>query len=71
MFISVVKKSVLVLLLLVCSFAAFTAGANDLCDSGRVVLVSCDVDEASCMMKYPRFAIGFKPGLDFPEAFFI
>ena len=48
------KSHNIVIVIHTCHAGGWIDGANDLCDSGRVVLVSCDVDEASCMMKYPR-----------------
>jgi hypothetical protein len=43
----------IVIVIHTCHAGGWIDGESDLCDSGRVVLVACGVDEASCMMKYP------------------
>ncbi len=46
------KSRNIVIVMHTCHAGGFIDGENDLCGSGRVVLVSCGVDEASYMMKY-------------------
>jgi caspase domain-containing protein len=46
------KSKNIVIVMHTCHAGGWIDGENDLCGSGRVVLVSCGVDEASCMMKY-------------------
>lgn len=46
------KSRNIVIVMHTCHAGGWIDGENDLCGSGRVVLVSCGVDEASCMMKY-------------------
>ena len=43
----------IVIIMHTCHAGGFIDGTSDLCGSGRVVLVSCGVNEASCMMMYP------------------
>ncbi len=43
----------IVIVIHTCHAGGWIDGESDLCGSGRVVLVACGVDEASCMMKYP------------------
>jgi len=43
----------IVIIMHTCHAGGWIDGTNDLCGSGRVVLVSCGVDEVSCMMKFP------------------
>jgi parallel beta-helix repeat protein len=47
------KSNNIVIVIHTCHAGGWIDGAHDLCDSGRVVLVACGVDETSCMMKYP------------------
>ena len=47
------KSHNIVIVIHTCHAGGWIDGSYDLCDSGRVVLVACGVDEASCMMKYP------------------
>ena len=43
----------IVIVMHTCHAGGWIDGESDLCGSGRVVLVACDVDEASCMMIFP------------------
>jgi parallel beta-helix repeat protein len=43
----------IVIIICSCHAGGWIDGQNDLAQSGRVVLVSCGVDEASCMMYFP------------------
>jgi hypothetical protein len=43
----------IVIVIHTCHAGGFIDGDNDLCGSGRVVLASCDVNEASCMLLLP------------------
>lgn len=47
------KSKNIVIIMHTCHAGGWIDGENDLCDSGRVVLVACGVDEASCMMLFP------------------
>jgi parallel beta-helix repeat protein len=47
------KSNNIVIIIHTCHAGGWIDGESDLCGSGRVVLVSCGVDEASCMMIYP------------------
>jgi len=47
------KSKNIVIVIHSCHAGGWIDGESDLCDSGRVVLVACGVDEASCMMIFP------------------
>ena len=46
------KSRNMVIIIHTCHAGGWIDGEQDLCESGRVVMVSCGVDESSCMMKY-------------------
>lgn len=46
------KSKNIVIIIHTCHAGGWIDGEQDLCESGRVVMVSCGVDESSCMMKY-------------------
>ena len=50
--INALKSRNIVIVMHTCHAGGWIDGENDLCGSGRVVLVACGVDEASCMMKF-------------------